>query len=222
MPASCPVCDGRVEHADGEVAYRCGNPTCPAKTGQRIGHFVGRGGMDIEGVGWALVTQLQERGLVTDPADVFFLTKDQLLNLDRFAEKSATNIYDRIQSARRRPLARVLNALGIPHVGWTTSEDLARWLAPKLPERPTFADALRLLRGATGEDLQAIPGVGAVVAKSIEDQLRDPDEQRFLERLASAGIEVIPPAAQPVAATSPLAGKTIVFTGTLERRSRED
>jgi len=222
MPAKCPVCDFAVEHAEGEVAYRCANPVCPAKTGQRIGHFVGRGGMDIEGMGWALVTQLQERGLVTDPADVFFLTKEQLLNLDRFAEKSATNIYDRIQNARRRPLARVINALGIPHVGWTTSEDLARWLAPNLPERPTFADALRLLREATGEDLQAIPGVGAVVAKSIEDQLRDPDEQRFLERLASAGIEVIPPAAQPVSATSPLAGKTIVFTGTLERRSRED
>lgn len=222
MPKTCPVCDGDIEHAEGEVAYRCANPVCPAKTGQRIGHFVGRGGMDIEGMGWALVSQLQERGLVTDPADVFFLTKEQLLNLDRFAEKSATNIYERIQSARRRPLARVLNALGIPHVGWTTSEDLARWLAPRLPERPTFADVLRLLREATAEDLQTIPGIGAVVAKSIEDQLRDPDEQRFLERLASAGIEVIPPAAQPAAATSPLAGKTIVFTGTLESRSRED
>src|SRR4029078_1691720 len=146
MPATCPVCDFAVEHAEGEVAYRCANPVCPAKTGQRIGHFVGRGGMDIEGMGWALVSQLQERGLVTDPADVFFLTKEQLLNLDRFAEKSATNIYDRIQNARRRPLARVINALGIPHVGWTTSEDLARWLAPHLPEKPTFADALRVLR----------------------------------------------------------------------------
>src|SRR4029079_3452032 len=203
-------------------AYRCANPVCPAKTGQRIGHFVGRGGMDIEGMGWALVSQLQERGLVTDPADVFFLTKEQLLNLDRFAEKSATNIYDRIQNARRRPLARVINALGIPHVGWTTSEDLARWLAPDLPENPTFADALRLLRGATVEDLQSISGVREVGAKTIEEHLRDHEEQRFLERLASAGIEVIPPAAQPAAASSAFAGKTIVFTGTLERRSRED
>jgi DNA ligase (NAD+) len=222
MPKTCPVCDGAVEHVEGEVAYRCANPVCPAKTGQRIGHFVGRGGMDIEGMGWALVSQLQERGLVTDPADVFFLTKEQILGLDRFAEKSATNIYERIQSARRRPLARVLNALGIPHVGETTSEDLARWLAPKLPDKPTFADVLRVLREATSDDLQAIPGVGAVVAKSIEDHLRDPEEQRFLERLGSAGIEVIPPAARPSDASNPLAGKTIVFTGTLERRSRED
>lgn len=222
MPKTCPVCASAVEHVEGEVAYRCANPVCPAKTGQRIGHFVGRGGMDIEGMGGALVSQLQERGLVTDPADVFFLTKEQLLGLDRFAEKSATNIYERIQSARRRPLARVINALGIPHVGWTTSEDLARWLAPKLPENPKFADALRLLREATGDDLQAIPGIGAVVAKRIEDHLRDPDEQRFLERLASAGIDVTPPALRPRGASSPLAGKTIVFTGTLAHRSRED
>ena len=222
MPERCPVCETPVEHREGEVAYRCPNPTCPAKTGQRIGHFVGRGGMDIEGMGWALVSQLQERGLVTDPADVFFLTKEQLLGLDRFAEKSATNIYERIQAARRRPLARVINALGMPHVGWTTSEDLARWLAPRLPDRPRFTDALRLLRDASVEDLQAIEGVGAVVAKAIYDHLRDPEEQRGLDRLAEAGIEVIPPAAQPVVATSPLAGKTVVFTGTLVNRSRED
>src|SRR5437879_2222508 len=104
MPARCPVCDGPVIHPEGEVAYYCGNPTCPAKSGQRIGHFVSRGGMDIEGVGWALVTQLQEKGLVSDPADLFFLKKEQLVELDRFAEKSASNIYERIQAAKRRPV----------------------------------------------------------------------------------------------------------------------
>ena len=222
MPAKCPVCEGDVVHALGEVAYRCSNPVCPAKTGQRIGHFVGRGGMDIEGMGWALVSQLQEKGLVQDPADVFFLTTEQLLDLDRFAEKSATNIYDRIQAARRRPLGRVINALGIPHVGWTTSEDLAHWLAPKLPENATFADVLALLRGATQEELQSISGIGEVVAKTIEAHVRDPEEQRFLERLAEAKIEVTRPAARPASASSALAGKTIVFTGTLEHRSREE
>ena len=222
MPAKCPVCEGDVEHAEGEVAYRCSNPVCPAKTGQRIGHFVGRGGMDIEGMGWALVSQLQERGLVTDAADVFFLTKDQIQGLDRFAEKSATNIYERIQAARRRPLARVINALGMRHVGWTTSEDLARWIGPRLGPTPVFADALRVLRDATADELQAIPGVGAIVAKSIAEHVRDPEEQRGLERLASAGIEVIPPAVRPVDTSSPFAGTTIVFTGTLEHRSREE
>jgi DNA ligase (NAD+) len=222
MPAKCPVCEGDVVHAEGEVAYRCSNPVCPAKTGQRIGHFVGRGGMDIEGMGWALVSQLQEKGLVQDPADVFFLTKEQLLDLDRFAEKSATNIYERIQAARRRPLGRVINALGIPHVGWTTSEDLAQWLAPKLSAAPTFGEVLGVLRQASADDLQSIEGIGAVVAKTIEEHLRDPEEQRFLERLAEAKIEVIPPAVRPEIASSALAGKTIVFTGTLERRSREE
>ena len=223
MPETCPVCGGPVEHPEGEVAYRCANPACPAKIGQRIGHFVGRGGFDIEGMGWALITQLLERGHVSDPADIFFLTKEQLLGLDRFAEKSASNIYERIQTARRRPLGRVLNALGIRHVGETTADDLARWLAPRLPQdRATFADVLTALRDASVEDLQAIPGVGGVVARSIYEHVRDPEEQRFLERLASADIEVALPAARPVAASSPLAGKTIVFTGTLERRSREE
>ena len=118
MPARCPVCETPVEHREGEVAYRCPNPVCPAKTGQRIGHFVSRVGFDIEGVGGALVEQLQERGLVTDPADLFFLTKEQLLDLDRFAEKSASNIYERIQTAKQSPLGRVINALGLPQVGW--------------------------------------------------------------------------------------------------------
>jgi DNA ligase (NAD+) len=107
-------------------------------------------------------------------------------------------------------------------VGWTTSEDLAHWLAPKLPEKATFADVLAQLRATTPEELQSISGIGAVVAKSIDDHLRDPEEQRFLERLAEAKIEVIKPAPRPAAASSPLAGKTIVFTGTLERRSREE
>ena len=223
MPERCPECGGAVEHAEGEVAYRCANPECPAKTGQRIGHFVGRGGFDIEGMGWALITQLQERGIVTNPADVFFITKEQLLELDRFAEKSATNIYERIQNARRRPLERMLNALGIPHVGWTTAEDLARWLAEKLPPEPSFGDVLSVLRATTAEELQQISGIGAVVARSISEHFGRPEEQRFLERLGEADLRPIVPAPRASAPTGgPFAGKTVVFTGTLERRSREE
>jgi DNA ligase (NAD+) len=222
MPERCPECGGAVEHAEGEVAYRCANPECPAKTGQRIGHFVGRGGFDIEGMGWALITQLQEKGLVTNPADVFFLTKEQLLELDRFAEKSATNIYERIQKARRRPLERMLNALGVPHVGWTTADDLAHWLVERLPKDPSFGDVLRVLRTSTAEDLQQISGIGEVVARSISEHFQKPEEQRFLERLAEAELHPILPAPRLVAALGPFAGKTVVFTGTLERRSREE
>ena len=222
MPSACPVCGGRVEHPEGEVAYRCANPACPAKTGQRIGHFVGRGGFDIEGMGWALITQLQERGLVTNAADVFTLRKEQLLELDRFAEKSASNIYERIENARRRPLARMINALGIPNVGETTSEDLAHWAATRVPHDATFGDVLAVLRSATPEELQTIPGIGAVVARGINEFFERPEERAFLQRLAGLDLRPIMPAARPAAAASALAGKTIVFTGSLEHRTRED
>ena len=105
MPERCPECDGAVEHAEGEVAYRCANPQCPAKTGQRIGHFVGRGGFDIEGMGWALITQLQEKGLVTNPADVFFLTKEQLLE-PRPLRREERDEHLRAHPEREAPAAR--------------------------------------------------------------------------------------------------------------------
>ena len=226
MPERCPVCDGPVEHPEGEVAYRCANPVCPAKTGQRIGHFVSRGAFDIEGVGWALIEQLQARGLIVVPADLFFLGKEDLLGLDRFAEKSASNILERIAAARTRPLGRILYALGIRHVGESTADDLARWLAARLEGRtaaaPTFDLVLALLRAATADELQAIPGVGATVAASIEEFFHRPDEQRSLDRLVEAGVRATLPAARPAAADGPFAGKTVVFTGTLERRTREE
>ena len=222
MPGRCPVCDGAVEHREDEVAYRCSNPICPAKTRQRIGHFVSRGGFDIEGMGSVLIEQLQSGGLVSDPADIFFLTKEQILALDRFAEKSATNIYDRIQNAKQRPLARILNALGVPQVGWSTSEDLAHWAASKLPPDATLAQVFYLLRSASAEDLQSISGVGAKVADAIRGYLSDEAEIVLMDKLVKAAVVPVLPAARAEAPVGPLAGKKIVFTGTLEKRSRED
>ncbi len=222
MPRRCPVCDGPVEHAEAEVAYRCANRACPAKSGQRIGHFVSRGAFDIEGVGWAVVEQLQAREMVSDPADIFFLSKADLLSLERFAEKSASNIYERIQNAKTRPLARILYALGIRHVGETTADDLAHWLADRLPKDATFADVLRALRVASADDVMSIEGVGEVVASSIHDFFHRPEEKRFLDKLSEADIRPVLPAPRPAAGASPLAGKTVVFTGTLETRSREE
>ena len=221
MPERCPVCSGVVVHPEGEVAYYCSNPDCPAKSGQRVGHFVSRGGMDVEGVGEALITQLMERGLVKDPADLFFVTKEQLLELDRFAEKSATNIYDRIQAARRRPLARVLLALGIRHVGETTADDLARWIALKLPQDADMGTVFDLLRASSVDELQAVEGIGAVVAESIHDYFARPEEQAFLDKLVRAGIQPLMPAQRQVTG-GPFAGKTVVFTGNLEHRSRDE
>lgn len=222
MPEHCPVCEGPVEHPEGEVAYRCANPACPAKSGQRLAHFVSRGGMDIEGAGWATISLLQERGLVRDPADLFALTVGQLVTLDRYAEKSATNLYERIQAARERPLGRILYALGIRHVGESTAEDLARWVATRVPEGATLAEVIALLRGATAEELQAIEGVGAVVAESVRDFFSRPEERELLDKLGRAGIRPLLPRAAPAGAGGPFAGKTVVFTGTLERRTREE
>ena len=222
MPARCPVCDGPVEHREGEVAYRCTNPMCPAKTGQRIGHFVSRGGFDIEGVGGALIEQLQTSGLVVDPADLFKLRKEDLLALDRFAEKSATNIFDRIEAAKRRPLSRIINALGIPQVGWSTSEDLAAWVASRVPPDAGLAQVFATLRSASAEDLQAIDGIGTKVADAIRAYLGDASEIAAMDKLVDAGVvPVLPEPRAPVASGS-FSGKTVVFTGKLEHRSREE
>jgi DNA ligase (NAD+) len=221
MPARCPVCDGEVIHPEGEVAYYCGNPACPAKSGQRISHFVSRGGMDIEGVGWALVTQLQEKGLVSDPADLFSLTTEQLVELDRFAEKSASNIFERIQAAKDRPLARILFALGIRHVGETTADDLARWIATRVPKDADLGAVIDLLRNASVDELQAVEGIGGVVAESIQEYFSRGEEQPFLDKLVRAGIRPRMPEPRAVS-DGPFAGKTIVFTGNLEKRSRDE
>ena len=222
MPATCPVCGGEVIHPEGEVAYYCGNPTCPAKSGQRIGHFVGRGSMDIEGLGWKTIETLMDMGLVKDPADIFDLTIEKLLTVEGFAEKSATNIYDRIQAAKTRPLNRILLGLGIRHVGWTTAEDLARWVATKPPGDADLAAVIGLLRSASLEDLQSIEGIGDVVAESIREYFSRPEEQEFLDKLVRSGITPTLPAPRASAVEGPFAGKTVVFTGTLERRSREE
>jgi DNA ligase (NAD+) len=218
-PERCPVCETPTEH--GEVAYRCPNPSCPAKRTEAMLHFVSRGAMDIEGAGPAFIEQLRERGVANDPADLFRLSREDLQQLERFAEKSAQNLYERIQAAKRRPLARILYALGIPHVGETTAEDLAGWSANRLQRSGALADVWRLLRESTADDLTAIEGVGPVVAGALHAYFHDPGNQAFLDRLAGAGIAPEFPAPRPTAGT-PLAGKTVVFTGTMERRSRDD
>jgi DNA ligase (NAD+) len=222
MPERCPECGQPVEHRESEVAYKCVNPSCPAKQGQRLGHFVSRGAMDIEGAGWAFLTQVQEKGLVSDPADLYALTLAELTGLERFAEKSAQNLYDRIQAAKERPLGRIIYALGIPQVGETTSEDLAGWLADQLGPQATLADVFARLRAVTPEELQAIEGIGPVVASAIASWSADEEERAFQDKLVAAGLRPLMPERRAAPAASPFAGKSVVFTGTLERRSRED
>jgi DNA ligase (NAD+) len=226
MPPACPVCATPIVRDEGAVRHYCPNPDCPARRSQEFGHFAGRGGMDIEGAGWHVLSQLLERGLVKQRGDFYRLTVEQLESLDRFARKSAENLKASIERSRRRPLARVLNGLGIPQVGEQTAIDLAQWIAGRWPRREGeddgawFARMARELPGTPAEEFLAIPGVGAVVAGAIAGYFANPETAAVLQDLVDAGVVAEPPAVRPVAAeggvgAGPLAGKTVVVTGTL-------
>jgi len=232
MPERCPVCDTPAEREEGGVVWRCPNPWCPA---QRVGgllHFTGRGGMDIEGAGYAVVIQLVDRKLVAEPADFFRLDVETLESLERFARKSAENLFAAIQSARRRPLARIVNALGIRHVGEQTAIDLAAWIARETPrgedepEADWTARAAARLEGASAEELTAVPGIGAVVGEAIAGYFAHEHTRDTLRHLVEAGVVAEAPArgaaADAAAAIGPLSGKTLVVTGTLAGFSRQE
>ena len=187
-PEACPVCGTAVVRDEGAVRHYCPNPACPARLAQAYAHFVGRGGMDIEGAGWAVLTQLLERGMVHRRADFFRLTVEELESLERFARKSAENLAAAIERARTgRPLAKVLNSLGIPQVGESTAVDLARWLArrvrpdafpPAAPDAvpdPWFAAVEAELRRVALEEPDAfreVSGIGPTVAAAVARLVR--------------------------------------------------
>jgi DNA ligase (NAD+) len=230
MPRACPVCGTEAEREEGEVVQRCPNPYCPA---QRIGgllHFSGRGGMDVDGLGFKIMLQLVEREIVKEPADIFRLDVEALEGLDRLGRKSAENLAASIDAARHRALGRVLYALGIRHVGGQTAVDLAAWLARELPRAEDETDAAWTrraadrLREATVEELSEVYGIGGVVAESIRHFFTDEHTRDTLHRLLEAGVSAEAPAAgasvEPV--EGPLSGKTVVVTGTLAGFGRQE
>jgi DNA ligase (NAD+) len=240
MPATCPVCATPVTRDEGAVRIYCPNTGCPARLAQEFGHFVGRGGMDIEGAGWAVLSQLLERGMIHSRADFFRLTVDQLESLERFARKSAENLYGRIARARvGRPLARVLNGLGMPQVGEQTAIDLADWLAVRIPPDaypPADADAIpdpwfaaaevELRRIGTDEPdrFTEVPGIGPTVATALGRWFVDEATRDVLAELVEVGVVPERPVVRPAGEKSlqPLEGKTLVVTGTLEGWSRPE
>ena len=230
MPTHCPVCGTEALREEGEVVTRCPNPYCAA---QRIGgllHFSGRGGMDVDGLGAKIMMQLVERDLVREPADVFRLDADTLEGLERLGRKSAENLYAAIEAARRRPLSRILNSLGMRHVGEQTAIDLAAWLAAETPraEEETEAEWTRRaadrLRSASVEELTAVFGIGKVVAEGIRRFFDDEHTAETLHRLLETGVtaEAPEPGAVTEPATGPLSGMTLVVTGTLPGFSRTE
>ncbi|HVR74633.1 MAG TPA: NAD-dependent DNA ligase LigA, partial [Planctomycetota bacterium] len=208
MPEACPVCGARVERPEGEVAAYCTGARCPAQIVQRLFHFAGRGGMDIEGLGEKTIDQMVRAGLLADAGDIFFLSREKLLELERMGEKSADNLLAGIDRARDRPLARLLNALGIRHVGETAAKLLAR-AYPKLDD----------LAAATEEDLVREARIGPVAAKSAVTFFQNQDTRVVLDKLRAAGLRLEDETERPGA--RPLTGKTFVLTGTFEAWSRE-
>ena len=228
MPESCPVCGTKIVRDEGAVRHYCPNPACPARVSQEFGHFVGA--MDIEGAGWKVLEQLLQTGLVKRRGDFYRLSIEDLEGLERFARKSAENLHRSIQKTRRRPLERIIAALGIPQVGWTTPIELAPWLAAELPEVPPgrgwltrAGERLREVATQSPERFEEVEGIGSTVAAalSIWFGAGGPGEG-VLADLDEAGVEAELPAPRAAATTGPLAGKSVVVTGTIEGYSREE
>jgi DNA ligase (NAD+) len=213
MPQVCPVCGSAIERLPDEAIARCtGGLICPAQVKQAIWHFAQRRAIDIDGLGEKIIDQLIDQKLVRTPADLFNLGFATLAELDRFAEKSAQNLLDSLEHAKKTTLARFIYALGIRHVGETTAKDLAKYFGSLDP-----------VMDATTEQLLEVPDVGPVVAEAAHNFFAEPHNRTVIEQLRAPGKlswPEGPPA--PRAPVGVLAGKTIVLTGTLPTLSRED
>src|SRR5580692_3424999 len=207
-PEKCPVCGTKVVRTEGEVDYRCVNANCPAKLRETILHFASRGVMNIDGMGDALVNQLTERGLVKNVADIYKLTKDDLLSLERMGDKSAQNILDEIENSKKLPLERVIYGLGIRMVGERTAQFLAEDFG-----------SMEALERATVEELQNVNEVGPRIAESIVEFFGVAANRKLIERLREAGLTLTGKKKQR---GTKLAGKTFVLTGTLAHFTRDE
>lgn len=210
MPERCPVCGSKVLHQEDEVAVRCTGIACPAQLKELILHFVSREAMDVEGVGPALVTQLVDRGLVKDSADLYFLRREDLLGLERMGEKSADNILNAIKRSKERGLAPLLFSLGIRHVGTRAAEILAEQFG-----------SLEALAEASSEELTAVPEIGPTIAQSIVTFFQQEQTHLVLDKLKKAGVKMeqeMPASAQELLLT----GKVFVLTGTLPNLTRKE
>lgn len=208
LPRQCPVCAGKVvKEKEEEVAYRCINPLCPAQLERGLEHFASRGAMDIEGMGEAVVHQLVALKLVADFADIYHLTPGGLERLEGFKEKKIANLLRAIGESKKRPLSRLIYAFGIRHVGEKAALVLAREFT-----------AIDRVMAAGMEDLEKIPEVGPVIAESVVDYFSQPQTRRLVEELRTAGVGLREEPAK--IAASAFTGKTVVFTGELERFTR--
>jgi DNA ligase (NAD+) len=208
MPTKCPVCGGEVVRTEGEADHRCVNANCPAKLRETILHFASRHVMNIEGMGDALVGQLTERGMVKNVADIYKLTKENLLSLERMGDKLAENVLKEIEASKKLPLERVIFGLGIRFVGERTAQFLAEHFG-----------ALDAIANASEEELQQVDEVGPRIAESILEFFHEPKNWELIEQLRKAGVAFT---GKKKERGTKLAGKTFVLTGTLARFTRDE
>jgi DNA ligase (NAD+) len=211
FPAKCPVCGAPVERDEGGVYYRCMGPACPAQLKERLRFFAYRGAMDIEGLGEAIIDQLVDTGLVRSIPDLYTLTLDQLVDLERMGQKSAQNLVDGIQASKERGLSRVLTGLAIRHVGEHVAELLAQ-------EFGNIDD----LMNAPEDRLARINGIGDVLAKSVYQYFHSTAGRKISENLRSHGVKLTEPKKVRPRGAADFTGKTFVVTGTLEKHGRDE
>ena len=209
FPERCPVCETPLKRKENEVIYYCPNVTgCSAQLRGRLEHWVSKEAMDIDGVGESLINQFIEKNLVNDPSDLYNLTVEDILSLERMAEKSALNTINSIQESKNRSLGRLINALGIRFVGKETAELLARQF-----------HSIDKLKSVTAEELASIEGIGEKIAQSIKIYFEDPDNLDIIEKLKKAGIKT-EETTEEIEKERPLTGKNFVLTGTLSTLDR--
>ena len=207
VPKKCPICGSATVRDKDGVYIRCANRDCPGQLRERLKYFAGRGQMDIEHLGPALIDQLIENGLVDNFADLYKLTRAQLAGLERMAEKSAANVIKAIEESKTRPLWRLIAALGIRHIGGQSAQILAEHFG-----------SLKDLMAAGEEELAEIDQIGPTMAKSVYEYFHDPENLSMIEKLLAAGVK---PEQPRTIRSEKLAGKTIVVTGTLKNFSRQ-
>ena len=214
FPTTCPVCHEKLEHLEEEVAIRCLNPKCPAQLTEGLSHFVSRNAMNMSGIGPRVIKQLFEEGLVMDVADLYKLTLDQLLALDKVQQKSAENILEAIEKSNENSLERLLTGLGIRHVGTKAAKELAQHFK-----------TMTALQEASIEQLLEIDGLGDIIAYSVKTYFEQPSVQELIQELQDRGVNMTYLGVtkdDSAASGHVLSGKTVVLTGTLEQLTRQD
>jgi DNA ligase (NAD+) len=209
MPSKCPVCGMGIHRAEGEVAYRCVNVSCPARRRESFLHFAGRHAMNIDGLGEKIVDQLLEKEVVKDFADLYKLDVEAVAGLERMGEKSAQNLLGEIEASRKNSLARLIYAVGIPFVGERTAQLLAAHFG-----------SMDKLEAATAEQLMEVSEVGPKIAEGVREFFSEAANRKLIERLRSVRVNMKEEREAPK--DTKFAGMTFVFTGTLTKRSREE